>query len=145
MPAKPGGKEFTTLAEINVTPFVDVMLVLLVIFMVTAPMMVQGIKVNLPEAAAKEFEVDEKQIIVTVKDDGTIFIDKYSHDLPDLAEKLTAIYKSRSNKEIFIRADREVRYGEIIKVMAEIKKAGIEKLGMVTESPERTAPGAGGT
>ena len=145
MPAKPGGKEFTTLSEINVTPFVDVMLVLLVIFMVTAPMMVQGIKVNLPEAAAKEFEVDEKQIIVTVKDDGTIFIDKYSHDLPDLAEKLTAIYKSRSNKEIFIRADREVRYGEIIKVMAEIKKAGIEKLGMVTESPERTAPGAGGT
>jgi len=98
-------------------------------------MMAQGIKVDLPEAAAKELQIDEKQIIVTVKEDGSIFIDKYKMDLSGLGRKLAAIYKGRRNREIFLRADKEVRYGYIIKVMAEVKKAGIEKLGMITEPP----------
>lgn len=135
MPAKVGNKGFTTLSEINVTPFVDVMLVLLVIFMVTAPMMAQGIKVDLPEAAAKELQLDEKQIILTVKADGSIFLDKYKMDLAGLGKKLEAIYKDRRSREIFLRADKEVRYGYVVKVMAEVKKAGLEKLGMITESP----------
>ncbi|MFN3739068.1 MAG: protein TolR [Thermodesulfovibrionales bacterium] len=118
------------MSEINVTPFVDVMLVLLVIFMVTAPLMQQGIDVNLPKAKGKELPPEER-LIVTVKSSGDIFLNDIPVSLPDLKNKLSQL--SRRNPEVFLRADRSVSYGFVAELMAEIKDAGIERLGLVTE------------
>lgn len=131
------GKEHTTLSEINVTPFVDVMLVLLVIFMVTAPMLRHGVDVNLPNASVKPVEIGDKQLVLTVTKEEKIFIHKNEINLKDLRPKLQKLYESRTDKEIFLRADKEVSYGFVVKVMAEIKNAGIEKLGMITEPLEQ--------
>lgn len=121
------------MSEINVTPFVDVMLVLLVIFMVTAPLMQQGIDVNLPKAKGKELPPEER-LIVTVKSSGDIFLNDMPVSLSELKNKLSHL--SKSNPEVFLRADRSVSYGLVAEIMAEIKDAGIERLGLVTE-PKR--------
>jgi len=121
------------MSDINVTPLVDVVLVLLIIFMVTAPMMQQGIDVNLPKATAKALPPREKQIVLTITRDKKIYIHRNRIPLRQLRSKLTAIYAERRNKEIFLRADRRVPYGFVIQAMAEIKRAGIEKVGMITE------------
>ncbi len=121
------------MSEINVTPFVDVMLVLLVIFMVTAPLMQQGIDVNLPKAKGKELPPEER-LIVTVKSSGDIFLNDMPVSLSELKNKLSHL--SKSNPEVFLRADRSVFYGLVAEIMAEIKDAGIERLGLVTE-PKR--------
>ena len=118
------------LSEINVTPFVDVMLVLLVIFMVTAPLMQQGIDVNLPQAKGKDLPPQER-ISLVVKKDRTIYLNKTRFTLPELRKKLAAI--SKHNPDIFLKADKDVPYGFVVEVMAEVKDAGIEKLGMITE------------
>ncbi|MBI4639380.1 MAG: protein TolR [Candidatus Tectomicrobia bacterium] len=125
------------ISEINVTPLVDVMLVLLIIFMVTAPLLEHGLDVELPRASGKELDTHKAEdVIVTVNKGGGIFINKNRFELAELREKLQAIYSSRTNKEIFLRADKDVPYGEVVKVMAEIKNAGIEKLGMITRPEE---------
>ncbi len=116
------------LSEINVTPFVDVMLVLLIIFMVTAPLLQQGIDVALPQAKGKEMSPAER-IIVTIKKDRKIYLDKTSVTLKSLGEKLS---KSRKS-EVFLKADKDVPYGLVVMVMGELKSIGIEKLGMITE------------
>lgn len=127
-----------TMSQINVTPLVDVMLVLLVIFMVTAPMMQQGMQVNLPKAETKALSAKEETVIVTIERGGKVFLDRTEIPPEQLKEKLTAMFASRSKKEVFLKADRDVPYGEVIKTMAEIKGAGIERLGMVTEpAPQR--------
>jgi biopolymer transport protein TolR len=118
------------LSEINVTPFVDVMLVLLVIFMVTAPLMQQGIDVNLPQAKGKDLPPQER-ISLVVKKDRTIYINDTRYTLPELRKKLDAL--SKSNPDIFLKADKDVPYGFVVEVMGEVKDAGIEKLGMITE------------
>jgi len=128
---------YTTLSEINVTPFVDVMLVLLIIFMVTAPMFRHGLDVNLPKASVRPMEIGDEQLILTITKDRKIFIHKNEIDLKDLRFKLQKFYEGKPEKEIFLRADKEVSYGFIVKVMAEIKNAGIEKLGMIAEPLER--------
>jgi biopolymer transport protein TolR len=120
------------MSEINVTPFVDVMLVLLVIFMVTAPMMMQGVDVALPEATAKTLTTQKENLIITVDKDQQIHINDFAVESDFLREKLAAILKNRSDKEVYFRADKGVPYGVVVKVMAEIKGAGVEKLGMVT-------------
>lgn len=120
------------LSEINVTPFVDVMLVLLVIFMVTAPMMHQGIDVDLPEAETKEMSIEEDQIVVSVKKSREILIDRYPVSIEDLETRLRAIYETKTEREIFLGADKDVPYGFVVQVMAAIKAAGIDKLGMIT-------------
>ena len=120
------------LSEINVTPFVDVMLVLLVIFMVTAPMMHQGIDVDLPEAETKEMSIEEDQIVVSVKESREIFIDRYPVNIEDLESRIRAIYETKAEREIFLGADKDVPYGFVVQVMAAIKAAGIDKLGMIT-------------
>ncbi len=125
------------MAEINVTPLVDVMLVLLIIFMVAAPMLQQGVDVNLPQAAAKAIETKAERVVVTVDRSGRIFIGKQPVKLNQLRRKLKAIFKNRRDREVYFRADRGVSYGLAVKVIAEIKNAGIEKLGMVTEPLER--------
>jgi biopolymer transport protein TolR len=121
------------MSQINVTPFVDVMLVLLVIFMITAPMMQQGMQVNLPKTEAKSMEVKDTPVIVTIDRSGRAFIDKGEIPPGQLKAKLAAIFSSRSKKEVFLKADRDVPYGDVVRAMAEIKGAGIERLGMLTE------------
>ena len=120
------------LSEINVTPFVDVMLVLLVIFMVTAPMMQSGFDVDLPQVKAKTIQTNEKPLIVTISKDKKIEILDYEFTLDRLKSKLEFISKGRADKEIYLKADKTVPYGFVMEVMAEIKDAGYEKLGMIT-------------
>jgi len=120
----------TALSEINVTPLVDVMLVLLIIFMVTAPLMQQGIDVNLPKAKGKDLPPEER-ISIVVKKGGTLFLNDQPISKTDMISKLTAI--SKLNPNIFLRADKDVPYGTVVEIMGDIKEAGIEKLGMVTE------------
>ena len=125
--------ETRPMSDINVTPLVDVILVLLIIFMVTAPMMQQGLDVNLPKASAKALPAEEEKMIVTITKKQEVYLNKTKFAVNDLRPKLQAIYADRTRKEIFLKADRDVSYGFVVQVMAEIKKAGIEKLGMVTE------------
>jgi biopolymer transport protein TolR len=120
----------TALAEINVTPLVDVMLVLLIIFMVTAPLMQQGIDVNLPKAKGKEMPPEERVSIV-VKSGGLIYLDDNPISKQDMISKLSAI--SKRNPDVFLKADQDVPYGTVVEIIGDIKDAGIEKLGMVTE------------
>ena len=128
-------REGTTISQINVTPLVDVMLVLLVIFMVTAPIIQQGVQVNLPQTKASAIAGSEEPLIVTVAKDGKIYLNDNVVSLPDLGTKLTAIKKLQSDKQVYLRADQDVRYGTVMKTIAEIKQAGIEKLGMVSRPP----------
>jgi biopolymer transport protein TolR len=120
----------TVLSEINVTPFVDVMLVLLVIFMVTAPLLQQGVDVNLPKAKGKDLPPDER-ISLVIKRNRTIYMNDTPISMQEMRQKLEAI--SRLNPNVFLKADKDVPYGLVVEVMGEIKEAGIEKLGMVTE------------
>lgn len=125
------------MADINVTPLVDVMLVLLVIFMVTAPMMQQGVQVNLPKADTKAMTPAEESVVVTVDKSGKTFINKDQIPAGELRTRLSAIFVSRAKKEVFLKADAGVPYGEVVKAMSDIKGAGIERLGMVTEPAAR--------
>ncbi len=123
------------MSEINVTPLVDVMLVLLIIFMVTAPLLQQGIDVNLPKAKGKDMPPEERISLVIKKDQG-LYMNDSRVSLEDLRRKLEAI--SKQNPDVFLKADKDVPYGFVVEVMGEIKEAGIEKLGMVTEPAIRT-------
>jgi TolR protein len=120
----------TALSEINVTPLVDVMLVLLIIFMVTAPLMQQGIDVNLPKAKGKELPPEER-ISIVVRKGGSLFLNDQPISKTEMMSKLTAI--SKLNPNVFLKADKDVPYGTVVEIMGDIKEAGIEKLGMVTE------------
>ena len=126
------------LSSINVTPFVDVMLVLLVIFMVTAPMMETGIDVNLPEVEAGSVEGQDEPIIVSVDKKGQVFINKKKISLSKLKGNLTAIVKRRKNKTVYLRADEAVPYGKVARTMATIRTSGITKIAMITETPQRS-------
>jgi len=121
------------MSDINVTPFVDVMLVLLIIFMVTAPMMIEGVAVNLPQTTAKSVKTSEDPLILTVTKEGGIFLEKTEIKPEDLENKLKSIMKYRKDNEILLKADKDVLYGFVVQVMAGIKRAGVDKLGMVTE------------
>jgi len=125
------------MAEINVTPLVDVMLVLLIIFMVTAPMLTQGVDVNLPQANAKALKAEEERLVITVDANSRIFIGKQPVEFNRMSRALKAIVERRQDRQVFFRADRAVPYGFVVKVIAEVRNAGIEKLGMVTEPLDR--------
>ncbi len=116
------------LSEINIIPFVDVMLVLLVIFMATAPLFQQGIDVNLPQAKGQKMSAAER-IVITIKKDGRIYVNKSAVTIKTLKLRLSG----KSNKEVFLKADRKVPYGIVVAVMGELREIGIERLGMVTE------------
>ncbi len=124
------------MADINVTPLVDVILVLLIIFMVTAPMLQMGIDVNLPRVKAKSIDVAEEKLVLTITPAREIFINKNKMPMRDLRTKLESIFAARTDREIFMRADKTVPYGFVVEVMSEIRKAGVDKLGMITEPPE---------
>ncbi|MEE9911882.1 MAG: protein TolR [Deltaproteobacteria bacterium] len=125
-----------SMAEINVTPLVDVMLVLLIIFMVTAPMLSMGIDVNLPRVKSKSLDIAEEKLVLTINENKEIFLNKTRMPLQDLQAKLAAIFAERVDREVFLRADKNVPYGFVVEVMSEIRRAGVDKLGMITEPPE---------
>jgi biopolymer transport protein TolR len=127
------GNNRSFMSDINVTPLVDVMLVLLIIFMVTAPMMMQGVEVNLPKTATRNIKTQDEPLMLTVNKKKEIFLEKHRIKLDSLEPKVKKIFENRRNKEILLRADKDVSYGFVIEVIASIKRAGIDKLGMVTE------------
>jgi biopolymer transport protein TolR len=128
-----GGGDRKLMSEINVTPLVDVMLVLLIIFMVAAPMMMQGMDVQLPQTQSKTIESREERLVITLNKKQEIFINEYRVSREELLEKLKAIYQNKKEGDPFLRADRALPYGFVVQVMSDIKSAGIDKLGMVTE------------
>lgn len=122
----------TVLSEINVTPFVDVMLVLLIIFMVTAPMMQQGLDVELPETASTGVATNDEPFILVVKKNREIVIGEAKIQLNDLRTRLKAIFETRKNKQVYLQADRHVEYGVVAEAMGEIRAAGIYQIGLIT-------------
>lgn len=121
------------MSQINVTPFVDVMLVLLIIFMVTAPMMIQGVDVSLPEATSEPLQSEIETLLITIDKNNHVYINDYRVTLDFLQEKLQKILEGREDRSVYLRADKDISYGMVVRVMSEIKNAGVEKLGMVTE------------
>jgi len=120
-------------SDINVTPLVDVMLVLLIIFMVTAPMMMQGVEVNLPKTTTRHIKAGDEPLMLTVNKKREIFIENHLIKLNNLETKVGKIFENRREKEILLKADKDVPYGFVIKVISRVKRAGIDKLGMITE------------
>jgi biopolymer transport protein TolR len=122
----------TSLAEINIIPLVDVVLVLLLIFMLTAPMMYRGIDVNLPKASAKPTAVEERMIL-TVTKDRTLYLNEKPVALGALETQLRDAFRTRTDKTLYLKADAGLAYGSVIETMDRVRRAGIERLGMVTE------------
>ena len=127
------GNHRELMSDINVTPFVDVMLVLLIIFMVTAPMMIEGLNVDLPEATAKPLDSEKEHLVITIDKNQLVYINDFKVAVDFVGEKLNKILQGRSDREVYLKADKNIPYGIVVQVMAEIKKAGIEQLGMITE------------
>ncbi len=127
-----GGNNDRLMSDINVTPFVDVMLVLLIIFMVTAPMMMQGVDVALPETTSEPLAAEKEHLVISIDPKGQIYINEFQVSLEVLSGKLSKILEGKPDKEAYLRADKNIPYGTVVRVMAEIKAAGIDKLGMVT-------------
>jgi biopolymer transport protein TolR len=128
----------TSLSEINVVPLVDVMLVLLIIFMVTAPMMQQGIDVDLPETTTQNLRISDEPLIITVKKGGVYYLANTEVSEKELTAKLQAILAGLDDKGVFLRADQSADYGSVVKALAAARMAGATKLGMVTEPEART-------
>jgi biopolymer transport protein TolR len=136
------GQRGQMVSQINVTPLVDVMLVLLVIFMVTAPIIQQGVEVSLPKVKAQALPGKEEQFVVSITRGSEIYLNDSKLSADELTDKLKAISQERPDRQVFIRADDQVPYGEVIRTMAAIKEAGIENVGMVTEMPSGTGADA---
>jgi biopolymer transport protein TolR len=120
------------LSEINVTPLVDVMLVLLIMFMVTTPLMQQGIEVDVPKTSSTGVEMTDEPFLIVIHKDRRIVSGKVKLELSSMGEKLRAIFKNRKNKQVYIQADRQVDYGVVAEAMAEIRSAGITNIGLIT-------------
>jgi biopolymer transport protein TolR len=121
------------MSEINVTPFVDVMLVLLIIFMVTAPMMMQGVDVNLPHTTTQAIHSEEERLVISITGKREIYLNEYKISLKTLQRKLETIYQNRPDRAVFLRADETLPYGFVMEVMAAVRQSGIKRIGMVTE------------
>ena len=130
-----GRRGRVSLSEINVTPFVDVMLVLLIVFMVSAPLMQQGVEVNLPKANAGSMSQTDDPVVLSIKSNQSITLDEKPYSLKTLQEKLSALAAAKPNLQVLVQADQAVNYGVVAKVMAEVKKAKINRVGLVT-APE---------
>ena len=129
------GQRGSLVSQINVTPLVDVMLVLLIIFMVTAPIIQQGVQVSLPRVKAAALPGKEEQFVVSITRDSQLYLNDTRMTASQLAAKLAAIAAERPDREVFVRADDQVPYGAVMRTMAAIKSAGIENVGMVTVVP----------
>jgi biopolymer transport protein TolR len=139
-PARPGGgrrgraRKHTPMHEINVTPFVDVMLVLLIIFMVTAPLLTVGVPIELPESKGQQLTANKEPLTISVQRDGKVYIQESEVKLDEIAPKLKAIAKGGYEEQIFVRGDKGIDYGTVMRVMGRIKSAGFTKVSLVTES-----------
>lgn len=122
----------SAMSEINVTPLVDVMLVLLIIFMVTAPMMQQGIEIDLPQTAASGIETNDEPFVLALRENNKLYIGHEAVELSGLRKKLSAIFATRKNKQIYLKADKKVDYELVAKTLAEVRAAGIYNIGLVT-------------
>lgn len=127
-----GSKNDQFMSDINVTPFVDVMLVLLIIFMVTAPMLVQGVDVDLPKATSKALQGSEERLIISIDNDLNVFINEQVVSVEFLTQKLGAILENFDKKNVYLRSDKNVPYGIVVNVISKIKQAGVDSLGMIT-------------
>ena len=130
-------KRFQPMSEINVTPFVDVMLVLLIIFMVSAPLLTVGVPVDLPESSAKPLEGNKEPLTVTIQSEGTIYLQDQEITLETLVERLSAIAEDRSDERILVRGDASTQHGTVIRVLGELNRAGFNRIGLVTNPDER--------
>ncbi len=135
---KGGGR--ATLSEINVTPMVDVMLVLLIIFMVTTPLIQQGVKVSLPETKAAPVEADEKKLVVSIDIAKRVYIGEAEVTLAEFEEKLRTNAKAQQEKEMYLHADRDLPYGLVVDVMAAAQRAGVTNVGMITDPMGASKP-----
>jgi biopolymer transport protein TolR len=124
------------MSEINVTPMVDVMLVLLIVFMVAAPLLTVGVPVDLPQTAAKPMEDQTEPLTVTVKRDGEVYLQETKIAMDALVPKIAAITQSNPDARIFVRGDRDISYGDIMQVMGQLNAAGFHKVALVTETPK---------
>jgi len=120
------------ISEINVTPLVDVMLVLLIVFMITAPMLVSGINVDLPETKASPMSGQDEPLVITINNKGEVYLLETKIDRSKLAEKLSNITKEKKDSRIFVRGDKKVAYGEVVNVVAEIHAAGFSKVALIS-------------
>ena len=137
LPGRSSGRRgrYRPLAEINVTPLVDVMLVLLIIFMVTAPLMTSGVSVDLPKTSAQPLNTDSEPLTVSINADGAIFLQNEPVDLTDLVAKLQAIGQNNPDRRIFVRGDKANTYGRIMEVMGTITQGGFTKVALLAEQP----------
>lgn len=131
------GKSRATLSEINVTPLVDVMLVLLIMFMVTTPLMQQGIEVDLPKTSSSGVEINEEPFVLVIGPDQKMTVAKTKVSMEELRPKLKAIFENKKNKQVYIQADRKVDYGFVAEAMAEVRAAGIFNIGLITLPKEQ--------
>jgi biopolymer transport protein TolR len=127
------GRRRAMMSEINVTPFVDVMLVLLIVFMVAAPLLTVGVPIDLPETQAKSIEQDREPLTISVNDKGQVFLQNTEIKVDELVAKLKAIAKNGSEERIFVRGDRKVDYGTVMRVMGRLSAAGYRRVALVTE------------
>ena len=132
-----GGRRHRPMGEINVTPFVDVMLVLLIVFMVTAPLLTVGVEVDLPKTKAGAINADAAPLVVSIKSDGSLYLQETVVESEALIPRLKAISDANPDVRIFVRGDRAVSYGEVLSVMGRIQSAGFEKVALVAKLPEK--------
>ena len=131
-----GGRRHRPMGEINVTPFVDVMLVLLIVFMVTAPLLTVGVEVDLPKTKAGAINADAAPLVVSIKSDGSLYLQETAVEAEVLIPRLKAISNANPDVRIFVRGDKAVTYGEVLGVMGRIQLAGFEKVALVAQLPE---------
>lgn len=129
-------QRYAPMSEINVTPFVDVMLVLLIVFMVAAPLLTVGVPIELPQTKAKPLQGDKEPLTVTVKPDGTVFLQDTEIEIDKLVPKLVAIAEGGYEERIYVRGDRSANYGNVMNVMSRISAAGFKRIGLVTEQEQ---------
>ncbi|HEX4692954.1 protein TolR [Sphingomonas sp.] len=141
LPSARGKGRRAPMADINVTPLVDVMLVLLIIFMVTAPLMTAGVPVNLPDSRAKSLDQDQKPVSIAIERDGTIYLDDKTIDEDALPDRLAALAADRTPdgkpRQVFLRADRGLDYGKVMSVMGELNRAGLNRVALVSNAKEK--------
>lgn len=129
------GQRMQPMSEINVTPMVDVMLVLLIVFMVAAPLLTVGVPVNLPQTRTEPLQGDDEPLTITVQEDGSVFLQDTEVAVEELVAKLLAIGENGYDERIYVRADKDIDYGSVMRVMGTISRAGFSRVGLVTETP----------